>query len=123
MVLAVKAILDATVEAVGLNIRGKHGELPGPTIRIGAFIGLYNIRLERLKERRLPWESVETRLDKALKLLPFLDLEKLKPNPDSVEQLKKDILKDAQGEKWLNRKLLSLKYDDGFDFCQSWAKD
>ena len=92
MVLAVKAILDAAAEAVGLNIPSQHGELPIPTIRIGAFIDLYNLRLEAIKEKRLPWESDETRLDKVLKLLPFLDLEKLKPNPDSLKQLKGDIL-------------------------------
>ena len=116
MVLAVKAILDATAEAVGLNIPSKHGELPIPIIRIGAFAGMYNLRLESIKEKRLPWESGETPLDKALKRLPALDLEKLKPSPDSLQELKGNILKDAQGERWLQKKMSSLEYEDGFSF-------
>ena len=116
--LAIKAILDTAAEAVGLGIPGDHCALPGPNIRIGAFIALYNIRLEELKEERKPWESVETRLEKALKMLPTIDPEKLRPSPDSLKQLKDNILKDAQGEEWLRIKVRSLEYDDGFDFRQ-----
>ena len=118
MVLAVKAILDVAAEAVGLSIPSKGGMLALPYIRTGAFIGMYNLRLEALKEKRLPWESGETRLDKALKLLPALDQEKLKPGPESLKQLKADILKDAQGENWLKEKMLNLKCEDGFDFSE-----
>ncbi len=114
--LAIKAILDAVAEAVGLDIPGDHRTLPGPNIRISAFIALYNIRLEELKEERKPWESGETRLEKALKILPVIDLEKLRPSPDSLKQLEENILKDAQGENWLRTKVLSVECEDGFNF-------
>jgi hypothetical protein len=116
MVLAVKAILDAAAETVGLSIPSKGGMLALPNIRIGAFIGMYNLRLESHKEKRLPWESGDTRLDKALKLLPAIDQEKLKPSAKSIEQLKKDILKDAQGYNWLQTKMRSLECEDDFNF-------
>jgi len=114
--LAVKAILDAAAEAVGLDIPGKEGVLASPYMRLGAFIAIYNIRLEELKEERKSWESGETRLEKALKMLPAIDPEKLRPSPDSLKQLKAEILKDAQGEAWLRIKVRSLEYDDGVSF-------
>ncbi|MHC4146918.1 MAG: hypothetical protein ACYSUD_19370, partial [Planctomycetota bacterium] len=114
--LATKAILDAAAEAVELDIPAKVGMLAGPNIRLGAFVAIYNFRLEELNEERKPWESGETRLDKALKMLPAIDPEKLKPSPDSLKQLKDNILKDAQGEEWLRTKVRSLEYDDGFSF-------
>jgi len=114
--LAVKAILDAAAETVGLDIPDKGGMLANPYIRLGAFIALYNIRLEELREEQKPWESAETRLEKALKLLPAIDPDKLSPGPDSLKQLKGDILKDAKGEEWLRTKVLSLEYGDGFNF-------
>jgi hypothetical protein len=114
--LATKAILDAAAEAVGLDIPGKGGVLASPYIRLGAFIALYNIRLEELREERGSWESRETRLEKVLKMLPAIDPEKLKPSPDSLKQLKSDILKDAQGEEWLRIKVRSLACGDGFNF-------
>jgi len=55
-------------------------------------------------------------LGKALKLLPAIDPDKLKPSPESLKQLKADILKDAHGETWLRTKILSLEYEDGFSF-------
>ena len=114
--LATKAILDAAADAVELDIPDKAGMLAGANIRLGAFIAVYNIRVEELKEKRKPWESCETRLEKALKMLPAIDPEKLKPSPDSLKQLKADTLKDAQGEEWLRIKVLSLEYVDGFSF-------
>ena len=114
--LAVKAILDAAAEAVGLDIPGKAGVLVFPYIRISAFIELYNIRLEYLREERKPWESADTRLEKALKMLPTIDIEKLKPSPDCLKQLKSDMLKEARSEEWLRTKVLSLECGDGFNF-------
>jgi len=114
--LATKAILDAAAEAVGLDIPDKGGMLANPYIRLGAFIALYNIRLEELKEERKSWESGETRLEKALKMLPVIDPEMLRPSPDCLKQLKGEILKDAQGEEWLRIKVRSLEYGDGFNF-------
>jgi len=114
LLLAVKAILDAAAEAVGLDIPGKEGVLAGPYMRLGAYIALYNIRLEELREERGSRESGETRLEKALKLLPAIDPQKLRPSADSLKQLKSDILKDAQGEAWLRTRLFSLECADGF---------
>jgi len=116
MFLAIKAILDAAAVAVGLDIPSKYGMLASPNIRIGAFIVLYNIRLEELREKRKSWESAETRLEKALKLLPAIDPERLKPSSESLGQLKDNILKYTQGEGWLRTKLLSIECVDGFNF-------
>jgi hypothetical protein len=72
--------------------------LAGANMRLDAFINLYNLRLEELKEER---KSGATRLEKALKLLPAIDPEKLRPSPDSLKHLKDKILDDARGEEWL----------------------
>jgi len=95
--LATKAILDTAVDAVELDIPGNAGMLAGPNVRLGAFIAIYNIRLEDLNEERKSSESGDTRLEKAIKMLPAIDPEKLRPSPDSLKQLKDNILKDAQG--------------------------
>ena len=50
-------------------------------------------------------------------MLPAIDPEKLRPNPDSLEQLKSEILKDAQGEEWLRTRVLSLECGDGFNLA------
>lgn len=92
------------------------GLLAFPYMRVVAFIDLYNIRLEGLKEERSSWESAETQLEKVLKMLLAIDPDKLRPNPDPLEQLKDDILKDAQGEEWLRIKVRSMEYYDGFSF-------
>jgi hypothetical protein len=114
--LAIKAILDTAADAVELDIPGKAGMLVGPNTRLGAFIAIYNIRLEELHEDQKSSKSGETRLEKALKMLPTIDSEKLRPSSDSLKQLKDNILKDAQGEEWLRIKVKSLEYDDGFSF-------
>jgi len=114
--LAVKAILYAAADAVELDVPGDKGMLAGPNTRLSANIALYNIRLEELKEEPKSWESGETRLEKTLMMLPAIDPEKLRPSPDSLKQLKSEILKDAQGEEWLRAKVLSLECGDGFNF-------
>jgi hypothetical protein len=108
---AVKAILEAAAEAVGLDIPGKVDVLIFPHIRISAFIALYNIRLEELGEERKLWESVETRLEKVLKMLPAIDTEKLEPSPDSMKQIRDNILKDSHGEEWLRTKVRSIQWE------------
>jgi hypothetical protein len=120
--LAIKAVLDAAAEAVGLDIPSGHGMLPGPNIRVGAFIALYNIRLEELHKERKSLKSDEIRLEKALKMLPTIDPEKLRPSSNSLKQLKDNILKDAQGDEWLRIKVRSLEYDDGFSFREMIGK-
>ena len=114
--LAIKAILDVAADAVELDVPGDEGMFADPNIRLGANIALYNIQLEELNEDRKSWESGETRLEKTLKMLPAIDPEKLRPSPDSLKQLKDDILKNARGEEWLRAKVLSLEYEDGFNF-------
>jgi hypothetical protein len=114
--LAIKAILDTSMDAVELDVPGDGGILADANTRLYATIDLYNIRLEELQEKRSSWESSETRLEKALKMLPAINPEKLKPSPDSLKQLKDDILNDAQGEEWLRIKVLSLECGDGFNF-------
>ena len=56
-------------------------------------------------------------------MLPAIDPEKLRPNPDSLKQLKDNILKDARGEEWLRIKVLSLEYEDGFSFRELTPKE
>ncbi|MHC4912275.1 MAG: hypothetical protein ACYTE5_04620 [Planctomycetota bacterium] len=114
--LGVKAVLDAAADAVELEMPGDKGVLAAPNMRLGVFIAVYNIRLGELREERQSGESGETRLERALKMLPAIDPEKLRPSPDSSKQLKSEILKDTQGEEWLRAKLRSLEYDDGFSF-------
>jgi hypothetical protein len=122
MFLAIKTTLDTAAEAVGLDIPGKGGLLASPYIRLGAFIAIYNIRLEKLREELKPWESAETRLEKALKMLSPIDPEKLKPSPECLMQLKDNILKDAKDEQWLRKKILSIECADGFNFEEMWNK-
>jgi len=113
MFLATKAVLDTAADAVGLDVGGDDGVLAGPNGRLDAFIALFNLRLEELKEERGSWQSAETRLEKALKMLPAIDLDGLKPSPDSLTQLKAKILEDAHGEEWLRTKVASLECGDG----------
>jgi hypothetical protein len=114
--LGIKVILDFAAEAVELDIPGKIGILAHSNIRLDAFISIYNIRLEELHGNRKSSKSSNTRLEKALKMLPSIDTEKLRPSDDSLKQFKDNVLKDAHGEEWLRKKVLSLEYEDGFSF-------
>jgi len=120
--LAAKVVLDAVAEAFGLDVPGDEGTLAGPNIRLDAFTELYNIRLEEIQHERRSWESAETRLEKALKMLPAIDPQKLKPSVDSLKHLKANILKEAQGETWLWTKVRSVECGDGFKL-QELVKD
>jgi hypothetical protein len=114
--LAVKAVLDIAADAVEMDVPDDAGILAGTNVRLDAFIQLYNLRLEELKEERRPWQSAETRLEKALKTLPAIEVDRLKPSPDSLKQLKSKILNDARGEDWLRAKAESLVCADGVNF-------
>jgi len=46
-------------------------------------------------------------------MLPVIDVDSLKPSPDSLTQLKADILDDAHVEEWLPAKVRSLECGDG----------
>jgi hypothetical protein len=69
-----------------------------------------------LREEREAWESGETRLEKALKLLPAIDMDRLRPSPESLKQLRAKVLEDSRSEEWLRLKVTSLEYADGFIF-------
>jgi len=112
MFLAIKMVLDTAADAVKLDVPGGGSVLANPDTRLDAFINLYNIRLEELKGER----KHGTRLEKALMLLPAIDVDKLKPTPDSVEHLKSQVLNDARGEEWLRIKVQSLECMDGISF-------
>ena len=114
--LAIKAVLDAAADAVGLDVPRDEGLLAGPNRRLDAFITPYNLRLADLQEERKSWESGETRLEKALKMLPAIDVDRLRPSPDSLKQLKDKVLEDARGEEWLRAKVRSVRCGDGFAF-------
>ena len=113
MFLAIKAVLDTAADAVGLDVGGDEGLLSGPNGRLDAFIALFNLRLEELSEERGSWQSAETRLEQALKLLPAINVDGLRPSPDSLTQLKAKILDDAHGDEWLRAKAASLECGDG----------
>jgi hypothetical protein len=83
---------------------------------LDAHISLYNIRLEELKEERRSWQSGETRLEKALKMLLAIDPDRLKPAAESIRRLKGKILDDARGEEWLRAKVQSRECADGLTF-------
>ena len=85
-------------------------------IRLNAFVNVFNFRLERVCENKYSWESEETQLEKVLKMLSIIEIEKLKPSSGSLKKLKDEILNDAHGEDWLHAKIMSLEYDDGFSF-------
>ena len=78
------------------------------------------VGLKELKEERKSWEVVGTPLEKSLKMLPAIDLGKLRPSPASLKQLKGKILNCPQGEEWLRTKVFSLEYADGFSFGGSY---
>jgi len=118
MFLAVKAVLDAAVDAVGLDVPGGGGLLAGANMKLDAFMTLYNLRLEELREERRCSPSGETRLEKALQMLPSIDVDKLRPSPESLTQLKYRILDDARGEDWLRTKVRSVECTDGSRFME-----
>ncbi len=113
MFLAIKTVLDTAADAVGLDVGSDEGLLSGPNGRLEAYIALFNLHLEELNEERMSSQSVETRLEKALKMLPAINVDGLKPSPDSLTQLKAKILDDAHGEEWLRAKAVSLECGDG----------
>ncbi len=115
MFLAIKAVLDAAADAAEMDVP-EAGMLTGANIRLDAFIQLYNLRLGELKEERKPWQSREARLEKALKMLPAIEVDRLRPSPDSLKQLESKILSDAPGEEWLRAKAESLVCGDGVRF-------
>jgi hypothetical protein len=53
-----------------------------------------------------------------LKTLPAIEINKIAPPVRFVQQLKNNILDRVSDDMWLREKVISLEYDDGFDFRQ-----
>jgi len=47
---------------------------------------------------------------------PAIDPEKLRPSPDSLKQLKDNVLKDAQGHNWLQTNMRAIECGNGVSF-------
>lgn len=114
--LGVKAVIDTASKVVGVSFADGAAGIESVCERMELYAKEYNHRLEDLKKKR-PWDhSEESKLEKVLKTLPPVDLEKLKPSVTYMQQLKDDIMNDLGGEQWLYDKVCSLEYDDGFSF-------
>jgi len=114
--LAIRAVLDTAADAVGLDVPGSNGVLAGANTRLGAFVAIYNLPLKELKEEDRCGQSDETRLEKALRMLPAINRDRLKPSDECMKQLKESILDNARGDEWLRTRVRSLRCGDGFKF-------
>jgi hypothetical protein len=114
--LAAKLILDAAMDAVGIDVPGDVGILADLSSRLMAYVDLYNIRLQVVKDRRTRRDRKETRLEKVLKTLPAIDMNKLRPNTDSMKRLENSVLANLPSGDWFREQACSLEYDDGFSF-------
>ncbi|MBN1362845.1 MAG: hypothetical protein JW993_19765 [Sedimentisphaerales bacterium] len=81
--LAVKAVLDTAADVLEMDVPVDAGVLAGANMGLHACITLYNLRLEELKEEQELRRADETRLDKALMLLPVIDVDRLNPHISS----------------------------------------
>jgi hypothetical protein len=113
--LAIKVVLDTAIDAAEIDVPDGEGLLTDADISLDAHIAVYNIRVERLKTERKSRPSGETRLEKALRMLSTIDVNKLKPTAASLARLKAEILEDTRDEQWLRTKVWALEYDDGTD--------
>lgn len=120
--LALKAIIDMASEVTGVNFSDQAGGLKSYNKQVELYIQQYNNNRERLEKDHSWGDSKETKLEKVLKSLHPIELDKLKPSAASSEQLKKDILPDCVDGSWLRDRMLSMKYDDGFSFRGLLAK-
>ncbi len=118
--LAIKAVLDAALDAVEIEVPDGEGMLADLDALLDAHIDLYNIRVKELKAERKSWQSSKTRLEKALQVLPMIDMDQLKPAAASLGQLKAEILEDTREERWLLTKIQALKCRDGLGF-REWS--
>jgi len=116
--LAARAILEVAVDAIGLDVTDKRWLLFNLDERLGLYAEQYNHRLSKVKEEPKPWSAGESKLQKALKILPVIDLDKLVPADKSMQRLKNSILDGLRDDGWLQGKICSLEYDDGFLFSK-----
>jgi hypothetical protein len=121
--LAIKAILEAAVETVELDVTGEGWLLYNLDEQLKLYSEDYNHQLTMVKEEPKSWSFRGNKLQKVLKTLPAVDLDKLKPAPESMKQLKEHILTDIRDNGWLQIKLRSLRYIDGFCFASLMGSD
>jgi len=113
---ALKAILEAALEAADLNSRGDAALTAQGRERLRPYLEEYHHRLTRVKTKpRLP-EVRATKLEEVLRMLPAIDLEKLRPTEESNKALEDSVLSDLMNDAWFKTKLGSLEYTDGFRF-------
>ncbi len=114
--LAVKTILEVALEAAEVDIHGDVALTAQGSERLKPYIGEYQDRLDRMRNRPAARQMGKTRLEQALKTLPAIDLEKLTTTSESRKVLESDILSDIEGDAWFKTKLGSLEYADKFSF-------
>jgi hypothetical protein len=123
MFLAVKTVIDTASEAIGVSFSGGAGIMESVFLRMQAYIRDYNDGLKSLNEDRHWSNSIETKLEKVLKTLSPINIEQLKPSAESIERLKYNITTNEDRNEWLQEKVHSLEYEDGFNFAELLSKD
>ena len=123
MFLAVKIVIDTASQAVGVSFSEGAGVMEGVFKRTEAHIRDYNDGLQSLNEDRRWSNAKETKLEKVLKTLNPIDIEKLKPSAESIERLKNNITTNKDRDEWLQEKVHSLEYGDGFSFSKLIEQD
>lgn len=118
ILLSLRAILEVAINRVELDISDEGWTLSYLNEKLELYAREYNHKLDEVKEKPKSWSAGETKLEKVLKMLSVIEISKLAPLADSVEQLKNKILDGVRDDMWLREKVLALEYDDGFDFRQ-----
>jgi hypothetical protein len=123
MFLAVKTVIDTASEVIDVSFSEGAGVMDGVFIRVLVHIRDYNSGLKSLNEDRRWSNDKETKLEKVLKTLNNIDIEKLKPSAESIERLKNNITNNKDRDSWLQEKVHSLEYEDGLTFTELLSKD
>ena len=121
--LGVKTVIDTASEIVGVSFSDDAGVMDSEFKRMEAYIGDYNKGLQSLKGERRRGNAKESKLEKVLKTLPLIDIAQLKPSAESIEWLKNNIITNNDRDEWLQEKVHSLEYDDGYSFASLKGKD
>lgn len=114
--LAVKVILETAADAAGSDIPDEGWALSNLNERLKLYAKGYDYRLSEVKQEPNPWRSEETKVEKVLKTLHVINLNKLTPSDRSMQQLRKNGLDGVRNKGWLREKAIFLEYDDGFSF-------
>ena len=121
--LGVKTVIDTASEAIGVSFSDGAGVMEGVFKRMEAYIRDYNDGLQSLNDEHRWSNAKETKLEKVLKTLNPINIEKLKPSAESIKQLKNDITTNKDRDEWLQEKVHSLVCGDGFSFTELIPKD